>query len=413
VKCICIDPPYNTGNQDFVYNDRYVDKEDSWRYSKWLEFMYRRIRLAKDLLANDGVLMICINEESRAKLELMLDQVLPGMRVGSFVWRVKDTGNNEKANFSSVHEYILVYANKGFNFAGKALVLDKYRNPDGDIEGAWAPVPLTCRFDYKERKNLFYPIQDPKTGYWYPCDPERVWVYSTESRLSQTKRNRSETIEDLIERGIIYFPPCKESEVMQWESMDSLLDAIRKGKGPRLPKKKTPLLKEDLPNLDFWIGKPISPCRPSRKSYLKDKKDGVAPVGSWIGGQNEEFEFDSDDFEDLLEMLRTPRGGEGTDALKDILGNKAFSHPKPPTLIKHLIRQSTSGSDIVMDFFAGSGTTAQAVLELNQEDENHRRFIMVSSTEATETEPDKNICREVCAKRIKGVIDGYNSTPGL
>jgi len=85
VKCIYIDPPYNTGNKDFIYNDRFVDKEDAYKHSTWLEFLYRRLMLAKDLLTEDGVLLVSINDENRSKLELLMDQVFPRMRLGSFV----------------------------------------------------------------------------------------------------------------------------------------------------------------------------------------------------------------------------------------------------------------------------------------------------------------------------------------
>lgn len=199
---------------------------------------------------------------------------------------------------------------------------------------------------------------------------------------------------------------------MQWNTKAELIQAIRDGKGPVLPKKKTPLLREDLPDLDFWVGKPIAPGRPSRKSHLKFKDKMIAPVSSWIAGLNEEVDFLYDELSEEVESLRSPRGGEGTDAINEILGTKAFSHPKPPTLIRNLLRQATKPDDLVLDFFAGSGTTAQAVLELNKEDGGTRRFIMVSSTEATAQEPEKNICRDVCAKRINGVINGYRKTPG-
>lgn len=104
---------------------------------------------------------------------------------------------------------------------------------------------------------------------------------------------------------------------------------------------------------------------------------------------------------------------EGATALAAILGKKSFNYPKPPSLIKELIAQATPDkTGLVLDFFAGSGTTAQAVLELNATDSGERRFIMVSSTEATEKEPDKNICRDVCAPRIRGVIEGYGKQVG-
>jgi adenine-specific DNA-methyltransferase len=90
VKCILIDPPYNTGARDFVFNDRYVGANDRYRQSLWLETLYRRLLLARDLLAPDGVMLVCINDENRARLDLLMEQALPGMRLGSFVWRTKD-----------------------------------------------------------------------------------------------------------------------------------------------------------------------------------------------------------------------------------------------------------------------------------------------------------------------------------
>ncbi len=412
VKCIYIDPPYNTGNKDFIYNDRFVDKDDAWKHSKWLEYLYRRLLLARDLLAEDGVLLVSINDENRAKLELLLDQALPGMRVGSFTWRTKDTGNDAGGNFSQVHEHVLVYGGKRFSFNGKPLNTGKYRNPDNDPNGPWCADPITCNKTYKERANLYYPIQNPKTGYWYPCDPNTAWRYVTESRVKDISKIRSETIEEYIRRNLIIFPECKPDDVMFFATKEELLSAIRDGKGPVLPKKKTPLLKEDLPDLDFWIGKPIAPGRPSKKSYLQGKTKMFSPVSSWIAGTNEDVDFLFDEDAEALELLRSPRGGEGTDAVSEILGVKAFNFPKPPSLLRNILRQATRKDDLVMDFFAGSGTTAQAVLELNREDEGQRRFIMVSATEATADEPDKNICRDVCAERIRRVIAGYGDKEG-
>jgi adenine-specific DNA-methyltransferase len=414
VKCILIDPPYNTGKKDFVYNDNFVGENDAWRFSTWVEFLFQRLVIARDLLREDGVMLVCINDESRSKLELLLDKVMPGRRLGTFVWRTKDSSNDAGGNLSQVHEHVLIYGNPEFRFNGKSLSLDDYKD-DGDPEGPWTPQPLTCAKTCDERANLYYPIQDTDTKYWYPCDPDRVWAYATESRVTAKTKLRTETIEDLIAKKEIYFPPTKPKDVMQWDTMDDLLVAIRAGKGPVLPKKKTPLLRENLPDLDFWVGKPIAPGRPSRKDYLRRKKKLVAPVSSWIAGKNEEVDYLYDDTAGELELMRSERGGEGTDAINAILGVKAFNHPKPPSLIRSLVSQATSGNDIVIDFFAGSGTTAQAVLECNAADgeSGQRRFILVSNTEAREDEPEKNLCRDVCAVRVKNVIEGYGKSPGL
>ncbi|MDZ7585260.1 MAG: site-specific DNA-methyltransferase [Thiobacillus sp.] len=426
IRVIYIDPPYNTGNKDWVYNDRFVGTNDRWRHSQWLEFLYRRLTLARDLLTPDGVILVSINDENRARLELLMDEVFPGMRLGSLVWRTKDTGNDLSQRFSHVHEHVLVYANAGFKFNGRVTDRSKFRNPDKDEHGDWSPQPLTKAHTYLERENTYYPIQDPDTGYWYPCDPNRVWAYASEQIIRKRlegnesaiedalKGLRSDTIEQLIKKKLIYFPPCKPSEVMQYENRDELLAAIKSGKGPILPKKKTPLLRADLPDLDFWIGKPIATGRPSRKEHwtAKPEEDRIAPLSSWIAGMNEDVAHLAEDEEDEPLVLRSARGGVATEEVKNIFGSKAFQHPKPLSLIKGLISQATRPTDIVLDFFAGSGTTGQAVLELNAEDGGQRRFILCSSTEATAKEPDKNLCRDVCAERMRRVITGYGGKAG-
>lgn len=100
IRVMYIDPPYNTGNKDWVYNDHYVGANDRWRHSQWLEFLYRRLTLARDLMTPDGVILVSINDENRARLEMLMDEVFPGRRIGSLVWRTKDTGNDLSQRFS-------------------------------------------------------------------------------------------------------------------------------------------------------------------------------------------------------------------------------------------------------------------------------------------------------------------------
>jgi adenine-specific DNA-methyltransferase len=426
IRVIYIDPPYNTGNKDWVYNDRYVGANDRWRHSQWLEFLYQRLTLARDLLTPDGVILVSINDENRSRLEMLMDEVFPGRRLGSLVWRTKDTGNDLSQRFSHVHEHVLVYANPGFKFNGRPTDRSKFRNSDNDPRGEWSPQPLTKAHTYTDRENTYYPIQNPETEYWYPCDPDSVWRFASEQEIRKRLQGdvtaiaealaglRSDTIEQLIDKKLIYFPPCKAEDVMRFDSRDALLAAIHAGKGPMLPKKKTPLLREDLPDLDFWIGKPIAPGRPSRKEHwtARPEEERLAPLSSWIAGINEEV-VDEEDALDAIETLRTTRGGVATDEVKAILGSKAFSYPKPISLLKGLLGQTSKPGDIVLDFFAGSGTTGQAVLELNSADEGRRRYILCSSTEATVKDPNKNICRDVCAERLRRVSAGYADKPGF
>lgn len=406
VKCIYIDPPYNTGNKDFIYNDRFLDVKDGYRHSKWLEYLYRRLLLAKDLLAEDGVIFVSINDDNRSRLDLLLEQVFPNMRIGSMAWRTRDSTSVKGRNFSDVHEHILIFGGAKFEFQGADKSMKKYKNPDNDPRGPWNIDPLTLAFDRFERENLFYPIQNPNTGTWYPCDPNRVWAYATEARITESTKLSSETMEEWIRQNKIVFPAMAKEKVVVWNTLDELITAIDAGDIPVTPKKKLPLLSHDTPDLEFWVGKPVGFGRPGFKKHWKDLRSYTNPVSSWVARINEQV-----DDEDSI-SLRSREAGEGTGALQAIFGKNVFNHPKPPSLIKQLIDQATDGSGLILDFFAGSGTTAQAVLELNKADEGNRSFILVSSTEATEKEPNKNVCRDVCAPRIAAVIRGYAGKPG-
>jgi adenine-specific DNA-methyltransferase len=402
VKCILIDPPYNTGKKDFVYNDRFVDENDSWRFSTWIEFLYQRLVIARDLLREDGVLLCCINDDNRAKLELLLDKVMPGCHIGSMAWRTRDSTSAKGRNFSDTHEHILIYGRTKFAFRGREKSQKKYKNPDKDPRGPWNIDPLTLAFDRIQRKNLFYPIQNPKTGNWYPCDPNRVWAYASELN-PETKLDslETETMEEWIRQEKIVFPVAEEERVTVWNTLAELLVAIDSGDVPVTPKKKNPLLSRETPNLEFWVGRKVGFGRPGFKKHWKDLRSHINPVGSWIARLNEDVEDDD------YVVLRSREAGEGTGVIEKIFGSKVFSYPKPPSLMQQLVAQSSESDDIVLDFFGGSGTTAHAVLQQNFDDGYNRRFMTVSSTEATIDEPDKNISRDVCAPRIKAVINGF------
>lgn len=391
VKCIYIDPPYNTGNKDWIYNDHYMDPDNRFRHSTWLEFLYRRLSLARDLLAEDGVMLISINDDNRAILELLSKEAMPGMWLGSLVWRTRDTTSAKDGNFSDVHDHILVFAKPDFIFTGSQKSNVKYKNPDNDPRGPWNIDPLTLAFDRNDRQNLFYSLCDPDTETWYPCDPDRVWAYATKDRLKPGQKTRSKTIEEHIAEGLIVFP--EKQRVANWSTLDEVLSAIDNGDVPVTPRDKKPLIRRDT-DPDFWVGKRVGFGRPGLKKFWKNLRSHVAPLSSWIARMNE------DDLEGLI-ALRTGSGGAGTNEIQSIFGRKAFPNPKPVTLIRQLVAQSTGPDDLVLDFFAGSATTAQAVMELNAKDGGDRRFIMVSSTEGTTDDPDKNLCRDITAERVR------------
>lgn len=396
VKCIYIDPPYNTGNKDWVYNDHYVGKDDRFRDSAWLEFLYRRLTLARDLLAEDGVILVSINDENRAKLELLMDQVFPGMRVGSLVWRTRNGSNADQVAYLSIdHEHVLVYAAPGFSFGGNAKNFDLYTNPDNDPRGDWQPVSLRLGFSYRERPNLYYPLLDPETGISYPPSPDRVWVYATRTRVKPGQRLQKQPMEDLIAEGKVVFP--KEQRVAIFSTKDDLLAAIDCGDVPTSAG--LPMLRRGLPDLDYWVGRPVGFGTPRLKLFKDDLRRTTKPLSSWIGA------FPGQDSTDD-NVIRAGSNTEGARSLKSILGEKSFNFPKPPSLIRELLRQATDQDSLVLDFFAGSGTTAEAVMALNAEDGGRRRFILVSSTEATADEPSRNICRDVCAERVRRLVKG-------
>ncbi len=392
-RCILIDPPYNTGNKDWVYNDHYIDKEDAWRHSTWLEFLYQRLMIARDLLARDGVLMVTISDEQRAKLEMLMDDVLPGMRVGSLVWRTRVGSNADQLAFLSPdHEHVLVYAGPDFRFAGNAKSFEMYGNPDGDPNGDWRPSDLTLGFNYIERPNLYYPLRDPATDVWYAPNPDRIWVYASRDRLRPGQRVQARPMEEFIERGQILFP--KEQRVVVWETREALDAAIAAGDVPTSGR--TPMLRPGLPDLDFWVGKKVGFNTPAFKRYKKDLRNPTQPLSSWITPRAE-----ADTAPAEANVIVSGTNDEGAKVIKQVFGEKAFNYAKPVSLIRELVRQATGPDDLVLDFFAGSATTAQAVMELNAEDGGSRRFVMVSSTEATGDDPDRNICRDVTSERIR------------
>lgn len=398
VRVIYIDPPYNTGNKDWVYNDSYVGQNDRWRHSQWLEFLYQRLTLARDLLSSDGVIMVSINDENRARLELLMDEIFPGRRLGTIVWRTRQGSNADQQCFLSVdHEHVLVYGNPGFAFKGFDKSYEMYSNPDRDPRGDWRTSDLTLGFSYKERPNLYYPLVDPKTGIHYPPNPDRIWVYASETRLKPGQTLQAKSMEEFGRLGQILFP--QDQRVETWHTLEDLLKAIDAGDVPRSGK--TPILRRDLPELEQWVGKPVGFGRPQFKRYKADLRNQTQPLSSWIVPSFEEGTYEAE------ANLTSATNQEGARQVAQIFGDRAFNYAKPASLIKGLLAQAARPDDIVLDFFAGSGTTGQVVMELNAEDGGRRRFILCSSTEANDKEPAKNLCRDVCAERIRRVMQGY------
>ena len=422
VRVIYIDPPYNTGNKDWVYNDKFVGANDRWRHSQWLEFLYQRLTLARELLTSDGVILVSINDENHARLELLMDEVFPHRKIGNFVWRTRQGSNDAKGGFLSIdHEYVAAYGNAGFEFAGSERDETKYSNPDNDFRGDWGSQMLIQSKNAKERPEAYYPIHNSESNTWYLCDPDSVWRFSSQTRPLNKKKLQAEPIETLIVQKSVLWPANEETVI--YDSEKDLLAAIKNNRAPKqfriyaqLPElqklaeqdAKVARLLTYIPSLDHWVGKKLGYGRPRYKRFRNTLQRDSTPLSSWMSSIGD---AELEEFDDTL-SLQVGVTAEGTSLVKKIVGNKDFPYPKPLSLIKGLLSQATKPGDIVLDFFAGSGTTGQAVLELNAQDGGERRFILCSSTEATSKEPEKNLCRDVCAERLRRVIAGYSGKPG-
>lgn len=332
VDVIYIDPPYNTKNKDFVYDDVYVDVNDGFRHSKWLSFMYERLSVAKKLLSMKGCIFISIDDNEQANLKVMCDEIFGEEKFVALIpWRKRTAKSDVPFGISQDFESILCYANSDFLAAvnGKER---KYYETDDFPGKPWRFHDLTKQTTIEERPNSNFSIINPKNGKEYPVNPMRSWAIT------------SETFEKYYQENRIIFPGDYE------------------------------FLKISKPVLRYW-----------KEDDIKKAGDsfGYAAVSTLLPNE-------------IVGMTQ-----DGTKEITSIFGCKKFSFPKPVSLIKYLIEIATTSmkNAIVLDFFAGSGTTAQAVLELNKEDGGQRKFILCTNNE-------NNICEEITYQRIKTVITG-------
>ncbi len=330
VDCIYIDPPYNTGNEGWSYNDNVnspmmkewlssnpINAEDMLRHDKWCAMMWPRLVLLRELLAETGVLLICIDDNEAHHLQSILDEIFSATGfVCKFVWRRRIGSSLASSWVSADHEYVLVYSKSpdSIYVQGDERDMTKYSIKD-ENERMYASMPLTVGMNRKMRPNQWYELINPRTkrGYW-PTEG-RVWgFYPPTMKLK-------------VAQGLIIWP-------------DDFPD--RKMSTPRL------------------------------KSYPEDAKRDRKPLSTWISEVNRKSSVGSED----SVSISTGKNEEGTKILKELFGESPFSYPKPLSLVKNLISQFTRKDAIVLDSFAGSGTTAHAVLECNTEDDGERRFIL-------------------------------------
>ena len=394
IKMIYIDPPYNTGNDSFVYPDDYserqddykkragitnehgfLNKQDLWKkntkesgqfHSVWLSMMYPRLYLARNLLREDGVIFISIDDNEQANLKLLCDEIFGAENfVANVVWQKKYAVSSDDPGIAPMHDHILVFQ-KSDKFNRNLLVrtekqLSRYKNLDNDPRGFWSSDNYVSNKSKSERPTLWYPIKHPKTGADVWPDENAVWRYSKDKHQQMVVENR-----------------------LYWGPNDSYQ-------------------------------------KPRIKRFLSEIQDGVVPSTWWT-------------FEEV---------GHNDEAQKEtgeLLGKKIFSTPKPIRFIKRILSIATlpnnpepfsnvirepsaiyqkdkeklasqlcKNSDIILDFFAGSGTTAHAVLELNEQDGGNRQFICVQLPETLEESSDAykagyRTIADICKARINKVI---------
>jgi adenine-specific DNA-methyltransferase len=319
VKLIYIDPPYNTGNDSFRYND-------SFNHSSWLTFMKNRLEVAKTLLSEDGVIFIQCDDNEQAYLKVLCDEVYGRDNfINTLPWKGRG-GRQDVEHISDIHEFILLYAKnfKLFN-AGTEIKDDENFNKYDIEKDLKYKAQLLRKWGSNSRRidrpNLFYPIKSPDGDEIFPILPngdDGCW------RWSQKK-----VLNELELRNIEFF---------------------KQGNN--------------------WI--PYQKIYEPREGEVRTKK-----FTTWLDSMGS--------------------NAEGSKELKNIFGEKVFDYPKPVTLIKHLLKiGNIEDDDIILDFFAGSGTTAQAVLDLNKEDGGNRQFIVCEQMEYIET---------VTKERIRKVIE--------
>lgn len=354
IKCIYIDPPYNTG-KDFVYSDNYNEQRQAYwqqtggvengikvdtnpdsdgRYhSNWLNMIYPRLLLARQLLKDDGVIFVSIDDNEVHNLRKVMDEVFGEEKfIACFIWKSRQNKDNRSVNGASKdHEYIFCY---GKLLRGSLRDTSKYSNPDNDQRGVWTSANMVGLATADRRPNLHYDLINPLTNINYGR-PEMGWRYD---------RN---TMAKLIAEGCILWPT----------SIDG---------------------------------------RPRKKAFLSDLTSDFTGVSTIIG-----------------DNIFTRNGTSDVD---ELFGFRIMDFPKPVKMLKQLIEQAISKDDFILDFFGGSGTTAQAVLELNQQDNGNRKFILVQLPEQTKADSEaykagfKKIS-DITIERVKRVINGVGDNP--
>ena len=341
---IYIDPPFNTGNKTWKYNNNYVERDDEFRHSKWISFMNKRLRLSKNLLNTSGIIVVAVDDYEMHTLRLLMDEIFgEDNRLGTIVVVHNPRGRNDDKYFATMHEYMLVYA-KNTSFASVGYFALTEEDQDSfSMEDGISPFNLTSfmrtgnNSDRSTRPKLFYPI----------------YYESEKNKLSLDKTKNSVELLPINSAG--------REKTWRW------------GEQTFLEKKDTELVVRKVKDI----------YRIFKKRRLSDLK-GKKPRSVWY---NPRYDASS----------------HGIMLLQDMFGKTdVFPYPKSIWTVFDILEIVTKKDSLIVDFFAGSGTTGHAVSLLNERDKGNRKFILCTNNE-------NNICTEVCYPRISKIIKGYKN----
>ena len=365
IDIIYIDPPYNTGKEDFIYNDKIIDELDGYKHSKWLSFMERRIRIAKELLTKSGIILISIDENEEAQLKLLCDEIFgESNRLSTHHIKVRydNKSLNEKNDWQPVMEYVYIYAKD------KLSVKAKKPSENYNID------------------KFLYSFDELTNGQTIILGNKKVTIFKQgEWKINKAQKGSLNLLKETWASGSVLKGNSSGKFFDLYLSVRKTIDGLNclykvegigeDGLGYRYF---TGPQKETSSRGKFYSGVPLE--------RLDDLNNGTSkkyrPISNY-------YDF-SADFGNIRQEGNTPFN----------------SGKKPVKMLKELINYHKNKNATVLDFFAGSGSTAQAVLELNKEDNGNRQFVLCTNNE-------NNICEEITYKRIKNVINGYGKYDAL